>query len=674
MITNSGSIVPFEQLVHRKYRPDIDGLRAIAVLSVVGFHAFPFWINGGFIGVDIFFVISGFLISTIILDDLKQNKFSFIDFYSRRIKRIFPAVILVLIASFFVGWFALLADEYKQLGKHIAGGSGFISNFLFWREAGYFDNDAERKPLLHLWSLGIEEQFYILWPLVLWGICKKGFNFLTATIVIIAISFTLNIVTINKDAAAAFYSPQTRFWELLVGSILAYMAQNRIDIFPSLKNKLDIFLGNIIYAKAPQNNGNTFLNVQSALGATLILTGLLVVTKDRNFPGLWALLPILGAALIIASGEHSWFNRVVLSNRVLVWFGLISFPLYLWHWPLLSFTRIMTGQAPSREIRILVLIISIALAWITYELLEKPIRFGKFSKVKVFILILLMLFIGCVGYNTYQREGLKFRNTQVILDGWKFRAIRASNISFEEEMKKRTEWNKLGYDVCDQINSTDCTKRVPEKKKILIVGDSMAPDALRIVAKYYPGNQYVVSSLGYCAPTNQILVIKTGVLDACNKLNETRFNPASLAGVDEVIVITINYVNTFLGIEGAPSLDPYLSFLRNQKIGKIIVFGSYLKVNSKLYDDYTRHRGSKDLVLKNIEVFDLNNDEELLVVSRKNNSEFISIRDHVCNKEDGCPIFFNGLPFTWDSHHWNVEFTDYLSSKMNAQLSLALVK
>lgn len=151
-----------------KSRPDIDGLRAFAVLSVVAFHAFPAWMKGGFIGVDVFFVISGFLITTIIFKNIDKGTFSFAEFYPRRIKRIFPALLLVLIASFAVGRFALLADEYQQLGKHIAAGAGFFSNFILWGEAGYFDNSAETKPLLHLWSLGIEEQFYIAWPLILW--------------------------------------------------------------------------------------------------------------------------------------------------------------------------------------------------------------------------------------------------------------------------------------------------------------------------------------------------------------------------------------------------------------------------------------------------------------------------------------------------------------------------
>lgn len=172
-------------LTHPKYRPDIDGLRAVAILFVVGFHAFPNWVHGGFIGVDIFFVISGYLISTIIIGSLERDSFSFVEFYIRRINRIFPALLLVLIACFSFGWYALLADEYKQLGKHIAGGAGFISNFLFWNESGYFDNAAETKPLLHLWSLGIEEQFYLAWPLLLWLVWKNKLNLLAVSLVVV---------------------------------------------------------------------------------------------------------------------------------------------------------------------------------------------------------------------------------------------------------------------------------------------------------------------------------------------------------------------------------------------------------------------------------------------------------------------------------------------------------
>lgn len=200
------------------YRADIDGLRALAVILVVLFHAFPYWVKGGFIGVDIFFVISGFLISTIVFTSLEQDNFSFLEFYKRRVIRIFPALILVLLVCVVFGWFVLLADEYKQLGKHVTSGAIFSSNFLLLSESGYFDNAAETKPLLHLWSLSIEEQFYFLWPLILWFSWKKRFNYLTITITLLLISFLFNLYKIKNNSIAAFYLPQTRFWELLAGA------------------------------------------------------------------------------------------------------------------------------------------------------------------------------------------------------------------------------------------------------------------------------------------------------------------------------------------------------------------------------------------------------------------------------------------------------------------------
>ncbi len=409
-----------EHLTHPKYRPDIDGLRAIAVLSVVSFHAFPNAINGGFIGVDIFFVISGFLISSIIFSSLEKNSFSFVEFYSRRIKRIFPALLLVLVASYILGWFVLLADEYKQLGKHIAGGAGFISNFIFWNESSYFDNAAETKPLLHLWSLGIEEQFYIVWPLLLCFAWKQQLNLLTITLIVAVISFTLNSVNVDSDAVATFYSPQTRFWELLVGSILAYITLYKQNMFSNFKQKfdtgIDVWLGPIIYAQAPERNGVTRLNLQSLLGILLIVVGILVITKEKHFPGWWAVLPTSGAVLIISAGRHAWLNRTVLSNRILVWFGLISFPLYLWHWPLLSFARIIEGGKPTQGIRFTAIVIAMMLAWLTYKLIEKPIRFGNHSKLKTITLLVLMIVTGYVGYNCYKEDGFGFRFPKIVQD------------------------------------------------------------------------------------------------------------------------------------------------------------------------------------------------------------------------------------------------------------------
>jgi peptidoglycan/LPS O-acetylase OafA/YrhL len=373
------------------YRCDIDGLRAIAVLSVLGFHAFPQWMKGGFIGVDIFFVISGFLITNILYKHLHSEHFSLLDFYSRRVRRIFPALILVLICCFIFGWFSLLADEFALLGKHIASGAAFVSNLVLWQESGYFDVAAETKPLLHLWSLGIEEQFYIFWPLILWLSWQQKINLLKVTLFLLFLSFTLNIWLHTDSRVADFYSPLTRAWELLAGGALALYQSKKSP------SHFDDFI----------SNNKPFL---SAFGLVLLATGFLFITKERHFPGYWAILPTAGTLFLIYAGKESPINKYLLSNRVLVWFGLISFPLYLWHWPLLSFARIFSdGDDPSRLIRIGALVLSIALAWLTKNIVEQPIRFGQHGKSKSIVLTVLMLLVGTLGYLTYINNGFPNR-------------------------------------------------------------------------------------------------------------------------------------------------------------------------------------------------------------------------------------------------------------------------
>ena len=212
------------------YRPDIDGLRAVAVLSVVLYHAFPKTINGGFIGVDIFFVISGFLISGILYRNLLSREtpgsVRLLNFYIRRIRRIFPVLIVVLLSVLTAGFLLLTPDELKMLGKHIAGGAGYVSNLVLWSEAGYFDKTASLKPLLHLWSLGVEEQFYIVWPLLLALLYKARLNFLTMTLAFTLASFALCMHMVPLNPTAAFYAPWMRLWELSCGGVLAWVVMN----------------------------------------------------------------------------------------------------------------------------------------------------------------------------------------------------------------------------------------------------------------------------------------------------------------------------------------------------------------------------------------------------------------------------------------------------------------
>lgn len=385
---------------------------------------------------------------------LERNSFSFIDFYIRRINRIFPALLLVLLACFVFGWFALFANELRQLGKHVGGGAGFISNYLFWRESGYFDNTAETKPLLHLWSLGIEEQYYLIWPLMLWFAWRKKFNMLKVTLLLAIVSFGLNVTSVNDGRLIeAFYSPLTRFWELLIGSVLAYLTLHYQNILSSEKCKLNSRFDKIFYGYALATNSKTVRNLYSLLGVTLFVIGFSLITKEGHFPGWWALLPTFGAVLIISANQQAWINRNLLSSRIMVWFGLISYPLYLWHWPVLSYVRIIEVETPSISVRAVAILISIALAWLTYQLIEKPFRFGGYKSSKALILLILMAIAGCVGFYTYLQDGFVSREA----------------IKVYEEHKKTLLATLEGTDKSPQANLG-----LPEGKqaKVMVLGDS----------------------------------------------------------------------------------------------------------------------------------------------------------------------------------------------------------
>lgn len=367
------------------YRPDIDGLRGIAVLSVVAYHAFPNIIRGGFIGVDVFFVISGYLITKIILEAHANNSFSFSNFYSRRIRRIFPALITILVVCIFFGWVNLLPNEFSNLGENIAASAVFLSNILAYQELDYFSSAAEAKPLLHLWSLGIEEQFYLAWPLIITIIYKSKKKLLWVAIIAITTSFALNIYYSGQNPSLAFYIPQNRVWELLIGSVIV--------ISPKLE-KLSPYIGN---------------HAQSILGATILLLGLLLINKEREFPGWWALLPTIGTMLLISSNPKALVNKRLLSNPGLVSIGLISYPLYLWHWPILSLLYISYNGTPPSWVRIFAILAALFLAWLTFNLIEKKLRFGNSSTKKTFGLIGAMIITGSLGLLIYTEGGIPSR-------------------------------------------------------------------------------------------------------------------------------------------------------------------------------------------------------------------------------------------------------------------------
>lgn len=352
-----------------KYRPEIDGLRAIAVIAVVLFHAgigFP----GGYIGVDVFFVISGYLITTLILRELQEGRFSLVNFWERRIRRIVPAAVVVVVAVLIMGWFLLLPSDYATLGRSAAWQSVFGANFFFWLNTGYFSGPAEEMPLLHTWSLAVEEQFYLLFPLVLallfrWTFfrrCEVLFGFLGFGLVL---SLILSIYTVNQSPKGTFYLLPTRAWELLSGSVIAALPTSSL---PKSRQLRSFF---------------------SWLGIGAIAFPCFVYDKYTLFPGLAALPPCLGTCLILLATN----TRVcglstlpmplvgrILSLRPVVFVGLISYSFYLWHWPLFAFSNyweiesLLVTEKIRLAFRFVIVGVSMLLAILTWRFVESPFR------------------------------------------------------------------------------------------------------------------------------------------------------------------------------------------------------------------------------------------------------------------------------------------------------------
>jgi peptidoglycan/LPS O-acetylase OafA/YrhL len=347
-----------ESVPIRNYRPDIDGLRALAIVLVVAYHYFG--LPGGYVGVDVFFVISGYLITGILLEDLGGTRLHLRDFYARRVRRILPPLLLVIGASLLVGWMWLLPFDFRVLCDEAGASALYVFNFLLWHQAGYFDIAAGTKPLLHLWSLAVEEQFYLVWPAFL--LLAHRFRRRTdlGILAVLLASFLINLITIQNDQPAAFYSPLSRLWELAAGGLLVQLERTR--------NRAHPLPGGYWFKLSSR------ANLVSILGLLLIVGAATLYDSGSRFPGYLAAIPVLGALLIVAGGAGTWFNAAVLACRPMVFVGKLSYSLYLWHWPVLVLATLLYADRHFSFLNGACLAISCVLAWGTYLWCERPIR------------------------------------------------------------------------------------------------------------------------------------------------------------------------------------------------------------------------------------------------------------------------------------------------------------
>lgn len=505
------------------YRPDIDGLRALAVLAVIGFHASPRLVPGGFVGVDVFFVISGFLISSIILNDLRQERFSFAEFYARRVNRIFPSLVVVLLSTWLVGWLVLFADEFRMLGKHMAASSVFLSNVVLWRESGYFDLEAHAKPLLHLWSLAVEEQYYLFWPLILVVFWRRKASIAALITTTLLISFSLNIAGMRSDGALTFYLPHSRLWELLCGAALAYLGSDgRAAIKGRLPNE-----------------------AAAVLGVALIGYSIFGIDGQSVFPGWWALAPVAGAFLLIMTGAHAPLVYSIMSHRALVFTGLISYPLYLWHWPLLWYANTVEVGYASIALRLAAIAAAFALAWLTYRFVETPIRVaaanGRRASVQLSLASLLTA-MGLLGLATFKFDGFGRNGAGELVKDVSPAAYQAA---------------RGQYSTCDPMFLGSrppemCLASRQGAPRAAVVGDSHADHLFPGLAKRDANGAWLLLGEGSCPFALGVRSHGGGVVDKCAESNERIMGVLKeLSGMNTVVLASMGPFY-FSGIGFAP--------------------------------------------------------------------------------------------------------------------------
>ena len=462
-------------VAQQAYRPEIDGLRALAVLLVVSYHYFA--VRGGFIGVDIFFVISGYLISYQIFTDLDRGRFSLLEFYAKRIRRIFPPLLIMIVATLITGWLLLLPTDFQSLGKHAAAGVAYVSNLLLWTEAGYFDTPSGYKPFLHLWSLGIEEQFYLTWPLAMILLYRYARIKLPVLVVLTVLSFVLSLIATFKNQNMAFYMPVTRFWELAAGGVLAYCTLHQ-------PMRMSQGMGRHIFQWATK--------YIFAIGLSVLVAVVLLVDKNSAYPGFWALMPVIGTCLILVRQPQSLLKQKILTHPTMVLIGKISYGIYLWHWPLLVLMHL--SDQTSGVAKIIALILSFVLAYATYLLVEIPVRSIAVTRASAIRFILFGVFA-----------------TALVVAGGLMFASGAVHRSWDEKLI-HTEYNEAvigcavdarpdqsidygALSVCEKI-------KYPGHPSVFLVGDSHAFGLYQGLAPYLDRQEVNLIGLPamYCTP------------------------------------------------------------------------------------------------------------------------------------------------------------------------------
>lgn len=628
------------------YRAEIDGLRALAVLPVILFHAGFEWFGGGFIGVDVFFVISGYLITTIIISEINDGRFNIAHFYERRARRILPALFFIMLICLPFAWFWLTPNDLKDFGQSLIAVSTFSSNILFWVESGYFNTAAELKPLLHTWSLAVEEQYYILFPFFLMLIWRLGINWV---LILLSIIFLISLGIAQWGAynspSAAFYLLPTRGWEILIGVFTAFYLKHNTHLQSHYTNQ-----------------------IFSLVGFGMIIFSMIVFDESTPFPSFYTLIPTIGTGLLILCAVPKTFVYKFLSLKLFVGIGLISYSAYLWHQPLLAFTRHKIHGDVSELILIILCIVSLLLAWFSWHFVEKPFRSQKIlSRNFVFqFSILGILIFSSIGLYTYYNDGFFNR----------FSALENKVLSFKNFDRGpyyRENVCLLAHDQSAENFKDECLNG-----KNLIWGDSHAAAlsfGLRTIDNF---SQLTASG---CPP-----LVNLQFIDSPNCLN---FNDRVLDYVKEGLFTTVYLHSNWIRYDSSEISNPVenIDELLLKTIQELLLIDPNLQI--KIIGGVPQWQPSlPDMLIKNsisstnfedasmiknhmfLRVKERDDEfiQALNTYQEKSNIEFVSLLDKFC-KDQKCVSIVSecGLfePTAWDYGHLGK-----LGSKLAARLIL----
>lgn len=632
-----------------KYRGEIDGLRALAIIPVILFHAGFDFFSGGFIGVDVFFVISGYLITSIVIEDIENKRFNIMYFYERRMRRILPALIIVMLVCIPFAWVWMLPSQMKDFSQSIVATSIFVSNIFFWKTSGYFDPSSEEKPLIHTWSLAVEEQYYFLFPIFLIITWRYGKNRIFWMIVLMtSISLLLSEWGLRNKPIANFYLLPTRAWELLMGSIAAFIIMK---------------------------NGVKKNNILAFFGLSLIVISMLIYEEKIPFPSIYALAPVIGVFLIILNADNETWVGKILSTKVLTGIGLISYSAYLWHQPLFVFGKIQQGGSTTNIFMLSLSLISFFLAYFSWKYIEnifrdrEKIHKNKFFLI-IFIGIILTFFLGIIGnYKAHELRSGQFNPYHKLMN------LKLGEYIADNRFLQKESW-KILRNLAKDDNYGVLNNPFDEKlwydlsssnERILVVGNSHSKDIYNILSQssWFLDN-YQIARFG-----EQIR----------NLLPSHRFwDSENYKAANHILIASKYEYEDFeilpVIIDRIISDGKNISFVKNinnfpgeatgfSLIDKIILKNTRLEpekialiINSEYYNYYKKPNQNSEVVKKNTKINMLLKD-----IANKKNIIVLDRMDYICNDaEELCYAVEKNLSKNfYDYGHHTLEGSRYFA-------------